>query len=54
MKIILFLPEKNICSPGAYVQGKGELSNLTVYFTQLEENGAYIIINRFIYDTYLT
>ncbi len=43
---------KIICSPGAYIQGKGELKKLADYYRQLGSEGAYIIVDKFIYDTY--
>lgn len=43
---------KIICSPGSYIQGNGEIKNLAEYWKQLGNNGAYIIVDKFIYDTY--
>ena len=45
--------KKIICSPGCYVQGKGELANLAEYYKMLGSKGAYLIIDRFIYNNYL-
>lgn len=46
--------KKVICSPGCYVQGKGELANLAEYYKMLGKNGAYLFIDRFIYNNYLS
>lgn len=43
---------KIICSPGSYIQGNGELKELATYYKQIGERGAYIIVDKFIYDTY--
>jgi len=45
--------KKIICSPGCYVQGKDELANLAEYYKMLGSKGAYLIIDRFIYNNYL-
>lgn len=42
-----------IASPGSYIQGKGELGALADYYGQLGKKGAYILIDRFIYNNYL-
>lgn len=44
--------KKIICSPGSYIQGNGEIKNLVDYYMQLGSKGAYIIVDKFIYDTY--
>ena len=43
---------KIICSPGTYIQGNGEISKLAEYYSKLGKKGAYLIIDKFIYDTY--
>lgn len=43
---------KIICSPGSYIQGPGEIRKLAGYYSQLGSKGAYLIVDRFIYDTY--
>lgn len=45
--------KRMIASPGAYIQGKGELSSLAENYRQLGSKGAYILIDSFIYDHYL-
>lgn len=42
-----------IASPGSYIQGKGEFAALATYYAQLGKAGAYILIDKFIYDNYL-
>lgn len=44
--------KKIICSPGSYVQGNGEMGNLAEYYQDLGSKGAYLIVDKFIYDTY--
>lgn len=44
---------KIICSPGSYIQGKGEFTKLATYYADLGSKGAYLIIDKFIHDTYL-
>jgi glycerol dehydrogenase len=46
--------KKIICSPGSYIQGNGEINNLADYYTQLGSKGAYLIVDKFIYDMYKT
>ncbi len=41
-----------VCSPGSYIQGNGEIRNLAEYYKTLGSEGAYIIVDKFIYDTY--
>ncbi len=41
-----------ISSPGKYVQGKGELSNLSEDYKELGHKGAYVIIDKFILENY--
>jgi len=43
---------KIICSPGSYVQGKGELGRLAQYVEPFGKGGAYLIVDRFINHTY--
>ena len=43
---------KIICSPGCYIQGAGELKKLAHYYRQLGDKGAYIIVDKFIFETY--
>ncbi len=43
---------KIICSPGSYIQGKGEIKKLSTYYKTIGNSGAYIIVDEFIYDTY--
>ncbi len=43
---------KVICSPGSYVQGNGEIKKLAEFYSQLGKNGAYILVDKFIYQTY--
>lgn len=45
--------KRMIASPGTYIQGKGELSHLAENYAKIGKNGAYILIDKFIYDTYL-
>ncbi len=44
--------KKVICSPGSYIQGNGEIKNLAEYYSALGSKGAYIIVDKFIYDNY--
>lgn len=46
--------KKIICSPGTYIQGSGELAHLAEHYKTLGSKGAYMIIDKFIYDTYQT
>lgn len=41
-----------ISSPGRYVQGKGERSNLAANYKELGQTGAYVLIDQFIYGKY--
>lgn len=43
---------KIICSPGSYIQGNGELEKLAGYYKTLGKTGVYIIVDKFINDTY--
>lgn len=43
---------KIISSPGSYIQGSGELTMLAEHYAQLGKQGAYIIVDKFIHDTY--
>ncbi|MDO4289158.1 MAG: glycerol dehydrogenase [Eubacterium sp.] len=43
---------KVICSPGCYVQGKGEMQRLADYCSKIGAKAAYLLIDQFIYDTY--
>ncbi len=43
---------KIITSPGSYIQGSGELGKLAEHYQALGTKGAYIIVDKFIYDTY--
>lgn len=45
--------KKVICSPGSYIQESGEIKRLANYYKELGVKGAYIIVDKFIYDTYL-
>lgn len=40
--------KKIICSPGTYVQGKGEIRNLAAYYEHLGTKGAYVIAGNFV------
>ncbi len=44
--------KKMICSPGSYVQGSGELKRLAEYYQGFGKEGAYLIVDKFIYDSY--
>lgn len=46
--------KKIICSPGSYIQGKGEINRLAGHYRLLGSKGAYIIVDQFIHDTYHT
>ena len=41
-----------ICSPGSYIQGKGELNNLCGYYRQIGSRKAYMIVDGFIDNAY--
>ncbi len=41
-----------ICSPGSYIQGKGEIKNLAEYYSSLGSKGAYIIVSNSNYKNY--
>ena len=41
-----------ISSPGRYIQGKGELKNLSADYKELGAVGAYVLVDRFILTTY--
>lgn len=41
-----------ICSPGSYVQGNGEIKKLAEYCQKIEAKKAYLIVDKFIYETY--
>lgn len=41
-----------ICSPGSYIQGNGEIGKLAGYYRTLGKKGAYLIVDKFIDDTY--
>jgi len=43
---------KIITSPGSYIQGNGELSKLAEHYSLIGKQGAYMIVDKFIYDTY--
>lgn len=43
---------KIICSPGCYIQGRGELKKLAEYCAKAGAKEAYLLIDKFIYDTY--
>lgn len=43
-----------ICSPGNYIQGKGEIGQIAHHYGELGSKGAYLIVDRFILDTYGT
>lgn len=43
---------KIITSPGSYIQGKDEMSKLAEHYKRLGSQGAYMIVDKFIYDTY--
>jgi glycerol dehydrogenase len=43
---------KIITSPGSYIQGNGEIKHLADHYKGVGANGAYIIVDKFIYDTY--
>lgn len=43
---------KIITSPGSYIQGCGELGKLAEHYQALGTKGAYIIVDKFIHDTY--
>ena len=43
---------KMICSPGTYVQGKGELSHLAEHVENIGKCSAYLIVDAFINGTY--
>ena len=40
------------CSPGSYIQGNGEMGRLAEYYRLLGTKGAYLIVDRFIDQTY--
>ena len=44
--------QKIINSPGQYIQGEGELSNLASHYSALGKTGAYIIVDAFILSIY--
>ena len=44
--------KKMICSPGTYVQGEGELSNLAEYAKSIGKTSAYLIVGPFVDKTY--
>lgn len=46
--------KKIICSPGSYVQGSGEIKRLAEYYQTLGSKGAYLIVDKFIFDNYQT
>lgn len=43
---------KKIYSPGSYIQGNGELCQLAEYYQMLGKKGAYLIVDKYIFDTY--
>lgn len=43
---------KMITAPGSYIQGKGELGRLAELYRMLGKTGAYLIVDKFINDTY--
>lgn len=43
---------KVICSPGSYIQGEGELKQLAQHYQLVGNQGAYLIVDKFINDTY--
>ena len=43
---------KIICSPGSYVQGNGEIRKLAKYCQEFGAKKAYLVVDKFIYDTY--
>ncbi|MBS6558767.1 MAG: glycerol dehydrogenase [Clostridiales bacterium] len=43
---------KAICSPGCYIQGRNELEKLAEYCKKMGSKEAYLILDKFIYDTY--
>lgn len=43
---------KIICAPGRYIQGSDELSHLALHYQDLGTKGAYLIVDKFILDTY--
>lgn len=43
---------KVICSPGCYIQGNGELKKLAEYCAMAGAKKAYLLVDKFIYDTY--
>ncbi|WP_156299600.1 glycerol dehydrogenase [Streptobacillus canis] len=43
---------RNIFSPSKYIQGFGEIKKLSHYFKNLGEKGAYILVDRFIFEKY--
>lgn len=43
---------KIITSPGSYIQGNGEIKHLANHYQAIGAKGAYIIVDKFIYDTY--
>ncbi|CAM3070435.1 glycerol dehydrogenase [Streptobacillus felis] len=43
---------RNIFSPSKYIQGFGEIKKLAGYFKNLGEKGAYILVDKFVYDKY--
>ncbi len=46
--------KKVICSPGSYIQGNGEILKLAEYYSAFGQNGAYIIVDKFIHNNYLS
>lgn len=44
--------KKVICAPGMYIQGNGEMGRLADYYKDMGRRGAYIIVDKFIYDNY--
>ncbi|PNK59817.1 glycerol dehydrogenase [Psychrobacter sp. FDAARGOS_221] len=43
---------KIINSPSKYIQGNGELLRLADYYSMVGESGAYILVDKFVYDNF--
>ena len=41
-----------ICSPSKYIQGKGEISNISSYASALGKKGVYAIVDSFVLESY--
>ena len=43
---------KIINSPSKYIQGKNEITNLATYYKLRGNNGAYLLVDKFIFDNF--